>query len=65
MYWEDEKDRRRAKRDMNVIAVYVMTKEKLSREIAEKTAELYMSGMRYEEALKKAKQILNNENVLR
>lgn len=41
---------------MNVIAVYVMTKEKLSREIAEKTAELYMSGMSYEEALEKAKE---------
>jgi len=43
---------------MNAIAVYVMTKEKLSREIAEKVVELYMSGMRYEEALKKAKQII-------
>lgn len=32
---------------MNVIAAYVMTKEKLSREIAEKTAELYMNGMSY------------------
>ena len=40
---------------MNVITVYVMTKEKLSREIAEKVAELYMGGMRYEEALRKVK----------
>lgn len=42
---------------MNVIAVYVMTKEKLSREIAEKTAELYLDGMSYEEALERAKEI--------
>lgn len=42
---------------MNVITVYVMTKEKLSREIAEKVAELYMRGMRYEEALRKVKEI--------
>lgn len=40
---------------MNVIAVYVMTKEKMCREIADKTVELYMSGMSYEEAFKKAK----------
>ena len=42
---------------MNVITVYVMTKEKLSREVAEKVAELYMRGMRYEEALKTVKKI--------
>lgn len=39
---------------MNVIAAYVMTKEKLSIEIAKKTAELYLSGMSYEEALQRA-----------
>lgn len=33
---------------MNVIVAYVIEKEKLSREIAEKTAELYLSGMSYE-----------------
>lgn len=43
---------------MNVIAAYVIEKEKLSREIAEKTAELYLSGMSYEEALEKAKIII-------
>ena len=41
---------------MNVITVYVIEKENLSREIAEKTAELYLSGMSYEEALRKAKE---------
>lgn len=40
---------------MNVIAFYVMTKEKMCREIAEKTVEFYMSGMSYEEAFRKAK----------
>ena len=49
---------------MNVIAVYVMTKEKVNREIAEKTAELYFKGMSYEEALEKAKECyrLRNKN---
>ena len=42
---------------MNVIAVYVMTKEKMCREIADKTVELYMSGMNYEEAFEKAKEL--------
>ncbi|WP_294377105.1 hypothetical protein [uncultured Clostridium sp.] len=42
---------------MNVIAVYVMTKEKLAKKIADKVVEFYMSGMSYEEALKKAKEI--------
>lgn len=42
---------------MNVIAAYIIEKERLSREIAEKTVELYMSGMSYEEALEKAKEI--------
>lgn len=45
---------------MNVIAVYVMTKENVNREIAEKTAELYFEGMRYEEAFEKAKEIMKN-----
>lgn len=48
---------------MNVIAVYVMTKEKMCREIADKTVELYMSGMSYEEAFKKAKEIIENIKV--
>ena len=47
---------------MKVIAVYVMTKEKMCREIADKTVDLYMSGMSYEEALEKAKEILENTN---
>ena len=47
---------------MNVIAAYIIEKERLSREIAEKTVELYMSGMTYEKALKKAKLISKNKN---
>lgn len=43
---------------MNVIGVYVMTKEEVDIEIAEKTVELYMSGMSYEEAFNKAKEII-------
>ncbi|MBZ0312436.1 hypothetical protein K7185_08120 [Clostridium butyricum] len=46
---------------MNVIAVYVMTKEDVNREIADKTVELYMDGMSYEEALKRAKEM--NDNI--
>lgn len=42
---------------MNVIAAYVMMKEKMSRKIADKTAELYLTGMSYKEAFKKAKEI--------
>lgn len=42
---------------MNVIAFYVMTKEKADRKIADKTAELYMTGMSYEDAYKKAKDV--------
>lgn len=38
---------------MNVIAYYVVTKENLCREIADKTAELFLDEMSYEEALKK------------
>lgn len=45
---------------MNVIASYVMTKENVSKDIALKTAELYMEGMSYGEALKKAKEIVVN-----
>ena len=44
--------------NMNVIAAYVIAKENLSREIAMKTAELYLEGWTYEEALKKAKEII-------
>ena len=47
---------------MNVIAVYAMTKAKMCREIADKTVELYMSGMSYEEALEKAKEFFK-ENI--
>lgn len=39
---------------MNVIA-----KENLNMEIAEKTAELYLDGMTYDEALEKAKEVLS------
>ena len=46
---------------MNVIAVYVMTKEKMCREIADKTVEVYMSGMSYEEAFKKAKELYKHK----
>lgn len=45
---------------MNVMAVYVITKENVNREIAEKTAELYFKGMSYEEAFEKAKEIIEN-----
>lgn len=38
---------------INVIAYYVVTKENLCREIVDKTAELFLGGMSYEEALKK------------
>lgn len=43
---------------MNVIAAYVIAKENLNMEIAKKTAELYLDGMTYEEALEKAKELL-------
>lgn len=42
---------------MNIIAVYVMAKENLSKEIADKVVEYYMSGMKYEEALEMAKEL--------
>lgn len=45
---------------MTVMAVYVITKEKMCREIADKTVELYMNGMSYEEAFEKAKEIMEN-----
>lgn len=47
---------------MNVIAVYVMTKEKMCKEIADKTVEFYMSGVSYEEAFKKANELYKNKN---
>ena len=47
---------------MNVIAFYVMKNENVSREIAEKTAELFFEGMSYEEAFEKAKEILKDTN---
>lgn len=48
---------------MNVIAAYVIEKERLSREIAEKTVELYMSGMSYEDAFEKAKEIYKVKDI--
>ena len=42
---------------MNVIAAYVVAKENLNRKIADKTAELYLTGMSYKDALKEAKKI--------
>ena len=45
---------------MNVIAFYVMKNENVSREIAEKTAELYFKGMSYEEAFEKAKEMIKD-----
>lgn len=42
---------------MNVIAAYVVAKENLDRKIADKTAELYLTGMSYKDALKEAKKI--------
>lgn len=49
---------------MNVIAAYVIAKEKMCREIAEKTAQLYLKGMSYEEAFKKAKKIFNYDEFI-
>lgn len=43
---------------MNIITVYVQAKENLSREIGELTAELFLQGMEYEEALERAREIL-------
>lgn len=60
MYKQNEKNRWKAKIiDMNVIAAYVITKEKLSRELADKVVELYMSGTSYKDAIKKVKEIYN------
>ena len=42
---------------MNVIAAYVVAKENLDRKIAEKTADFYLDGMTYKEALEKAKKV--------
>ena len=47
---------------MNVLAFYIMTKEGVNREIAEKTAELYFEGMTYKDAFENAKKILKNTN---
>lgn len=51
---------------MNVIAAYVVAKEKLNRKIAEKTADFYLDGMSYKEALEKAKKLYadcNDEHI--
>ncbi|MDO5518689.1 MAG: hypothetical protein Q4F66_14125 [Clostridium sp.] len=42
---------------MNIITVYVQAKENLSREIGELTAEFFLEGLSYKEALKRAKEI--------
>lgn len=41
---------------MNIITVYVQAKENLSREIGELTAQYFLEGLSYEEALEKAKE---------
>lgn len=46
---------------MNIITVYVQAKENLSREIGELTAEFFLQGMDYEEALNKVKEQLYGE----
>ena len=43
---------------MNIITAYVIAKENLNLEIAKKTAELYLDGMTYKEALEKAKRMV-------
>lgn len=45
---------------MNVIAFFVIKNENVSREIAEKTAELFFEGMSYEEAFEKAKKMIKD-----
>ena len=42
---------------MSVMSVYVQMKENIAQHIADKTAELYMNGLSYEEALMKAKEL--------
>ncbi|APF21694.1 MULTISPECIES: hypothetical protein [Clostridium] len=49
---------------MNIIAAYVIAKEKMCREIAEKTAQLYLEGMSYEEAFKMAKEMANYDDFI-
>lgn len=46
---------------MNIIAAYVIAKENLNLEIAKKTAELYLDGMTYKEALEKAKRMFQEK----
>lgn len=46
---------------MSVMSVYVQMKENIARRIADKTAELYMNGLSYEEALMKAKELYGEE----
>lgn len=48
---------------MNIIAAYVIAKENLNLEIAKKTAELYLDGMTYKEALEKAKRMFQEKWV--
>lgn len=45
---------------MNVIAFFVIKNENVSREIAEKTAELFFEGMSYEESFEKAKEMIKD-----
>ena len=50
---------------MKIITFYVQAKEELSKEVGELTAELFLKGMSYEEALREAKSRLAGieENV--
>lgn len=42
---------------MSKLAIYAEKKDKLDRAIAKKTQELYIQGMGYKDAFKKAKEI--------
>lgn len=46
---------------MGVIKVFVQAKEKESLEIAREVEKLYLSGLDYNAALRKAKENFNNE----
>lgn len=46
---------------MGVIKVYVQAKEKESLEIAKETEKLYLEGLSYKAALRKAKEIFMNK----
>lgn len=42
---------------MNIITFYVQAKENLSKEVGELTADLFLMGMEYEEALSVAREM--------